>query len=64
MSINVASQKRPSIVADLPFCQVKAAVRPIAWIVTHSAIRHQAMTSFRKHEAGGRRSSVAELSAS
>jgi len=53
MSINVASQKRPSIVADLPFSQVKAAVRPIAWIVTHSAIRHQAMTSFESMKQGG-----------
>jgi hypothetical protein len=29
-----------------PLHQLKAAVRPIAWIVTQSAIRHQAMKSF------------------
>jgi hypothetical protein len=46
MSIHVADQKRLSIVADRPFIQLKAAVRPIAWIVTQSAIRHQAMKSF------------------
>ena len=40
MSIHVAGQKRPSIVAGRPFIQLKAAVRPIAWIVTQSAIRH------------------------
>jgi hypothetical protein len=46
MSIHLAGQKRPSIVAGRPFIQLKAAVRPIAWIVTQSAIRHQAMKSF------------------
>ena len=46
ISIHVAGQKRPSIVADRRFIQRKAAVRSIAWIATQSAIRHQAMKRF------------------
>jgi hypothetical protein len=46
ISIHVADQKRLSIVADCLFIQLKAAVRPIAWIVTQTAIRHQAIKSF------------------
>jgi len=46
ISIHVADQKCPSIVADRPFIQLKAAVSPTAWIITQSAIRHQAMRSF------------------
>jgi hypothetical protein len=63
MSINVASQKRPSIVAD-PFQPGQGGGE--ANRVDRHAQRHQAPGNdkFRKHEAGGRRSSVAELSAS
>jgi hypothetical protein len=46
ISIHAAGQKRSSIVADRRLIQRKAAVRPIARIVTQSANRHQAMKSF------------------
>ena len=46
INIHVADQKRPSIVADRRFIQLTPAVRPMAWIVTQSDIRHQAMKSF------------------
>ena len=46
INTHAAGQKRPSIFGGRRFIHRKAAVRPIEWIVTQSAIRHQAMKSF------------------